>query len=165
MLHPKYHQVILPALLTWFTGRPLHHSHSHYESPFQQIDMRPGVLQSTTDFFSQQLTAINAWLSRQPLVLTVFLVACAVALLGLALFLFSARRCLRRQRLLQECRRHFDDDDDEGGFAVHEKGGHGPARGDSLPAETHLEFGLNGAGHTEGASFKHNLPFHVSGYL
>lgn len=72
--------------------------------------MRPGVLQSTADFLSQQLADLSAYLSRQPLLLTVFLIACAVALLGLALFLSGARRGLERRQRLHECRRHFDDD-------------------------------------------------------
>lgn len=89
--------------------------------------MRPGVLQTTKDFLSQQLADLSAYLTRQHLLLTVFLIACAVALLGLALFLSGARRGLeRRQRRLHECRRHFDDDDQD--LFICEKV-LGPARG------------------------------------
>lgn len=126
--------------------------------------MRPGVLQSITDFFSQKFAAFSACLSRQPVVFTVFLIACAGALLGLALFLCGARRGLEKQRRLHECRRHFDDDE---GFAACEKGP-GPARGEGLWPETRrefgLEFGLKAGSHAQGVSLKPDLPpFHVSG--
>lgn len=125
--------------------------------------MRPGVLQTTVDFFSQQLTDFSAYMSRQPLLLTVFLIACAVALLGLALFLTGARRGLEKQHRLHECRRHFDDDDQE--FLVCEKV-LGPARCEGSWAETHREFGLEAGSHARGASLKPAMPpFHVSGQL
>ncbi|KAK7716643.1 hypothetical protein SLS63_011067 [Diaporthe eres] len=103
--------------------------------------MRPGVLQSTADFLSQQLAKLSADLARQPLILKVFLVACAVAILGLALFLACARRRLEKQLRLHECRRHFYDDGDDDGFAVCEKV-LGPVRGEGSWPETHREFGL-----------------------
>lgn len=130
--------------------------------------MRPGVLQTTKDFFSQQLSGLSAYLSRQPLVPTVFLIACAVALVALALFLLGARRGMERQWRLHECRRHFDDDDDDDdqGLPVCEKV-LGPSRSQGSPPETRREFGLKTAGgHAQGASLKPDLPpFHVSGQL
>lgn len=120
------------------------------------------MIQSTADFFSQQLTDFSAYLSRQPLLLTVFLIACAVALLGLALFLTGARRGLEKQHRLHECRRHFDDDQE---FLVCEKV-LGPARGEGSWAETHREFGFGAGSHARGASLKPAIPpFHVSGQL
>lgn len=127
--------------------------------------MRPGVVQSATDFLSQQLADLSACLGRQPLLLNVFLVACAVALLALALFLLGARRGLEKQQRLHECRRHFDDDDGEQGFPTCEKV-LGPARSQSSGPETLHEFGLKAGGQARGASLKPALPpFHVSGHL
>ena len=118
------------------------------------------MLQSTSDFFSEQLAALSAYLSRQPVVLTVFLIACAIALLALALFLCGAKRGLEKQQRLHECRRHFDDDDE---FSACEKVP-GPAHGESLWSETRREFGLKGS-HAQGANLKPDLPlFHVSGH-
>ncbi|KAG6368764.1 hypothetical protein INS49_002978 [Diaporthe citri] len=111
-----------PAMNPPRNSSRLHHSHSHYESPFQQFDMRPGVLQSTADFLSQQLADLGADLARQPLLLKVFLVACGAAILGLALFLACARRRLeKQQQRLHECRRHFYEDGDDQDFPVCEK--------------------------------------------
>lgn len=136
--------------------------------------MRPGVLQSTTDFLSRHLTACSAHLSRQPVLLTVFLVACAIALLALALFLCGAKRSLERQQeRLHQCRHHYSDSDDccddqDQGFMVCEKTATTP--GQSLWSETRREFGLlKVAGSTQGpaaagvVSAKPDLPpFHVS---
>lgn len=125
--------------------------------------MRPGVLQSTADFLSQQLADLRDDLARQPLLLKVFLVACAVAILLLALFLACARRRLEKQQRMYECRRHFDEDDDEGDFPACEKV-LGPARSEGSWPETRREFGLSAAGsHAQGASLKPAMPpFHVS---
>lgn len=151
-----------PAMNPPRNSSRLHHSHSHYESPFQQFDMRPGVLQSTADFLSQQLAKLSADLARQPLLLKVFLVACAVAILGLALFLACARRRLEKQLRLHECRRHFYDDGDDDSFAVCEKVP-GPVRGEGSWPETRREFGLKAGSHAQGASLKPAMPpFHVS---
>lgn len=95
--------------------------------------MRPSVFQSTADFLSQQLADISADLARLPLLLKVFLIACAAAILGLSLFLVLATRRLEKQQRLYECRRHFCDDGDEGGFAACEKEVLGPARGEGGP--------------------------------
>lgn len=89
------------------------------------------MLQSATDFLTQQLAAINAYLSRQPPLLIVLAVACIISLLGLTVFLCAARSCLEKQQRLHECRHHFSDDgggDDGGRLALvaGEKGGHAP---------------------------------------
>lgn len=120
------------------------------------------MLHSTADFLSQQFAEFRTYLSRQPLLLTVFLIACAVALLGLALFLCGARRGLEKQQRLHECRRHFDDDD---AFATDEKV-LGPARGEGSWPETRREFGFKAGSHAQGVSLKPALPpFHVSHHL
>lgn len=120
------------------------------------------MLQSTSDFFSEQLAALSAYLSRQPVVLTAFLIACAIALLALALFLCGARRGLEKQQRLHEFRRHFDDDE---GFVACEKVSGSPY-GESLWSETGREFGLKAGSHAQGASLKPAdlPPFHVSGH-
>lgn len=141
--------------------------------------MRPGVLHSATDFFSRQFSACSAHLSRQPVLLTVFLVACAVALLALALFLCGAKRSLEREgQRLYQCRHHYYSDDDgdddccddqDQGFMVCEKHYHhqAPVPGESLWSETRREFGLKleagNTGAAAGVSVKPDLPpFHVS---
>ena len=121
------------------------------------------MVQSTSDFLSQQLTDLSTYLSRQPLFPTVFLVACAAARLGLGLFLFGARRALERQQRLHECRRYFDDDQ---GFPISEEKLLGPARSQSSWLETRREFGSKAGGHAQVASLKSDLPpFHVPGHL
>ncbi|KAG8156942.1 hypothetical protein KVR01_013164 [Diaporthe batatas] len=153
--------------------RPLHHT--HYESPFQQVDMRPGPLQSAAAFFSRHFSPSHC-APQRPVVLAVVLVACAVALVALALSLCSsagrrrggADHHQRRERL---CRRHcyFDDEDDgcddqDQGFVVCEK-----EEGEGLlvvwSSETRRGSGA-GAGDTGaggGVSAKPDLPpFHVS---
>lgn len=123
--------------------------------------MRPGVLQSTADFLSQRLADLSADLARQPLLLKVFLIACAAAILGLALFLACARRRLeKQQQRLHECRRHFYDEGDD--FPACEKV-LGPARVEGSWPETRREFGLKTGSHARGASLKPSMPpFHVS---
>lgn len=163
------------------SSRPLHQPHSsHYESPFQQFDLRPGMLRSTADFFFSRYLAAHFTRQFAVLVAVLSLVACAIALVALGLFLCGAKRRGLGEKQQQQQQRHFYDD--QGGFVACEKGKNdevsGPdAPGNSFPpSETRREFGLKAGGGggvstpgTQGAaavSLKPDLaPFHVSVHL
>lgn len=102
--------VRVPQYSPRFTGHYSHHS--HYESPFRKVHVKPSTWQSIQTYFSCLFVRLEDFLSRHPSFLAFIRLVCLLSFLFLLLLSLSdVYHWLRHRRRRDDCSRGSGVDD------------------------------------------------------